>query len=753
MVPAPMRIRIFILAALALTACGGSEGNHNRGGDDDAADSDGSDGDAQDEDPGDTLGDPLPGDGSSTGLQRHINTSCDLAGPVATPVFSGLSAFQLTYMAPVPGVTGYLVLSEQRGRILVFPREDYAAGDEHEVMDLGDRVFNNGEKGLHSFAFAPDFDVSGGYLYVMYSINAPGSANDQDSRIERYTCTRDAILTCDPDSGRTVIEIERPNERANHNGGQIFFDGDGYLYITMGDSGGGGDPDGWAQDLSRLQGKILRIDPSQDDGPLHYTVPADNPFVATSGAAPEIWAYGLRNPWRASFDPSSGRIFLADVGQYEWEEVDIIEPGNNYGWNLREGTHAYSGSCPTCTDPIHEYGHTLGRVSITGGFVYRGSQIPSLAGAYVFADYLTGEIFRLDEDMGTWTANRIMTTGAPITSFGYDDIGELYALHNDGTIHRVAIDDTDSAPPTLTDTGCYSDVTSRTLIDAAVPYDLRVPFWSDGAEKKRYFILPGTTTIDADASAAWSFPVGTILIKEFELQEVAGDPTSVKPIETRFLVQRAQGVWKGFSYIWNAGATEASLRPDTELVADYTLNGAPHQHVFPDRVACNTCHTPNGGFVLGLRTENVDRDRDYGAGLENQIAALELAGFFTTPISSTPASVLAPLDDAAASSGLRARSWLAANCSQCHSGSANGGRFPDMRFATSLEDSELCDFIVPGSSGTSPLISERAGIRGAGQMPPLATLIPDDDAMLVLAAWIDAMDDVPPVLPADLICP
>ncbi|HSI06389.1 MAG TPA: PQQ-dependent sugar dehydrogenase, partial [Myxococcota bacterium] len=472
----PRQTRVAALAFI-VAACGNSVVANNNGGGDVDADADGAGLGDQGSDDGDGAGD---GDSAEpTALTRYVNTSCDLSGPAATPVFAGLSPFQLTYMAAVPGITGYLVVSEQRGRVMVFPRDDYQAGDEHEVLDLTDRVFNNDEKGFHSFAFAPDFGSTGGYLYVMYSIDAPAVANDQDSRVERYTCTRDLVLTCDPDSGRTVIEIQRPDDRGNHNGGQIFFDDDDYLYITMGDSGGGGDPDDWAQDLSRLQGKILRIDPSQDDGPLHYTVPADNPFVGVVGAAPEIWAYGLRNPWRASYDPVSDRIFLADVGQDQWEEVDIIEPGNNYGWNLREGLHQYYGTCPTCTEPIHEYEHTMGCVSITGGFVYRGGQIGSLYGAYVFADYLTGEVFRLDEDMGgTWTANRFMTTGAPITSFGTDDLGELYALHNDGTIHRIQLDETDTAPPTLTDTGCYSDVPGRTPIAAAVPYDLRVPFWS-----------------------------------------------------------------------------------------------------------------------------------------------------------------------------------------------------------------------------------------------------------------------------------
>ncbi|MEZ0313823.1 MAG: PQQ-dependent sugar dehydrogenase [Myxococcota bacterium] len=747
------------VVVLVAAACGG--GVRGSPFDDD----DGGDRDAGDQD-GDT--DQLPGDGdaSPVGLTRFLNTSCSLSASAASTVFDGLASSSLTGLVPVPGVPFRMALAMQSGLIVDFNRETYTGGSEHTALDLVAEVYDNGggEKGLYSIAFAPDFGASGGYLYASYAIDNPGQANDRDTRIERYTCTVAAgVLTCDEDSAYLIIEIPRPDGANNHNGGQIFFGGGGLLFITTGDSASGGDPDNWGQNLTLLGGKLLRIDPTQTSGAGNYSVPADNPFVGQAGARAEIYAYGFRNPWRASYDATSGRIFVADVGQETWEEIDIIQPGGNYGWDLREGAHDYSGGCPSgCIDPIHEYESNGGRLAITGGFVYRGTDIPNLLGAYVFADYGTGEVFRIDEAVGggAWTGTKIMDTGMLISSFGYDEEGEIYVLGFSGGIMRLVVDDgIETAPPTLTATGCYASVEDRQLIAAAVPYDLRVPFWSDGAGKRRYFILPGTSTVTGSVSGAWEFPVGTILVKEFDLQEEAGDPTSIVPIETRFLVQVAQDTWQGYSYIWNAAGTEATLRPDSEFIGDYTLEGAAHEHVFPSRGACNTCHTPNGGYVLGIRTENLNRSRDYGAGQINQIEAFATAGFLAAPLTGVLPQ-LTPLEDSGASLGARARSWLASNCSNCHSGTANGGRFPDMRFATTLDASRLCEIInqaqppiIPGQGATSPIVEDRAGFRGSGQMPPLATRVPDTDAVGVLRQWIDAMDDVPPTLTPEYICP
>lgn len=619
-------------------------------------------------------------------------------------------------MVPVPGGGGLVALAEQHGRILVI---DPAAQTHRVALDIVSRVLDSGEKGLLSLAFAPDFGTSG-LLYVSYAVADDASTSYEDIRVARYTCSRDNGLTCDRDSEEEIIAIDRPSNRDNHNGGQIFFgSNDRDLYISMGDSGGGGDPDDWAQDTTRIQGKLLRITPRTGG----YDIPADNPFAGNAQGR-EIYAYGLRNPWRCSDD--NGRIFCADVGQGEWEEVDIITRGGNYGWNKREGTHPYNGGvCATadnCIDPIHEYEHTRGRLSITGGFVYRGSTQPGLVGAYVFGDYATGEVWRLDESDGTWTATFLVNAGGGITSFGLDAAGEIYALHGDGSIRHIEYR-TDAGdyviPPTLSQTGCFADIPSQRLIAAAMPYDVRLPFWSDGAEKARYMILPNGMRASAQTSGAWSFPVGTILIKQFTYAERA--------IETRFYVQRASGQWRGYSYRWNDDQTDAELLEDGVTVAY-----GDHLHAYPSRAECDVCHTPRGGYVLGLRTEQLH--------IANQVSAMVDAGFVDG--SALGDSATWPTLVASGSAYDVARSYLAANCSHCH----NTARLPDMRLGTSLADSQLCSVITAGASTSSPIITERMSVRGepygtigAGQMPPVSSFIADHEGVAAVSAWIDAM--------------
>ncbi len=579
-------------------------------------------------------------------------------------------------------------------------------------------------------------------------------------RASSNTRTRDNGLTCDPGSAATIIEIERPSDEGNHNGGQLFFGGDGFLYITMGDSGGGGDPQGWAQDVNRLEGKLLRIDPSHGDGTNNYTIPADNPF-ATSGGAPEIFAYGFRNPWRASYDSVSDRIFIGDVGQDVWEEIDILQKGQNFGWNTLEGTHPYppgsDNACDTCIPPIYEYDHEAGRIAIVGGFIYRGVVSPNLYGAYIFADYGTGETWRLDEDTSnhTWASTALIATGSPLTSFGLDDTGEIYALHYDGSIQHIAVSPggDDSIPATVSATGCYSDVTTQTLAAGIVPYDIRVPFWSDGETKHRFILVPGSATIDATLQDEWSFPIGTIFVKEFDADGGI--------IETRFLVHASADTWNGYSYRWNDDRTDATLQPDSEETHSYMLNSQPHDHIFPSRSECNECHTANGGFVLGFRTQQLNTTHDYGGGPENEVEAFGIAGYLTARLSgqSSDWPALAVTDDTTASPRTdRARSYLAANCSQCHRGSDNRGRFPDMRYKTALADTKLCSGvasgpdITPGDAPDSTII-KKAGVRGAGQMPPLATLVVDTDGIQVLSDWINAMTNSPATLTSDYVCP
>jgi glucose/arabinose dehydrogenase len=317
-----------------------------------------------------------------------------------------------------------LYVAEKTGRVVAIRDGRVAA---HPVLDLSNAVSLGGEQGLLGLAFSPD----GRYLYVNYTdVNG-------DTRIVGYAMRGDRAV---PASRRQVLFVDQPYD--NHNGGDLVFGPDGDLYIGLGDGGSGGDPQGNGQSLGTLLGKMLRIDPTPT-GPEPYRVPADNPFVNDAGARPEIWAYGLRNPWRYSFDPATGDLWIADVGQSAWEEIDRVPAGSpggeNFGWNLLEGTHRYAGAAPPgAVPPVYEYPHTGGGCVVIGGDVYRGSAIPALVGAYVFADFCLGTLqaIRIQPD-GAAEHLDLGATLPNVSSFGTDGAGELYATSLDGGVYRL----------------------------------------------------------------------------------------------------------------------------------------------------------------------------------------------------------------------------------------------------------------------------------------------------------------------------
>jgi len=297
-------------------------------------------------------------------------------------------------------------------------------------LDITAQVSSGGERGLLSMAFHPQYSTNG-LFFVDYT------DRNGDTRVERYRVSADPTLA-DAASAKPILSVAQPF--ANHNGGLLLFGPDGRLYIGLGDGGSGGDPQGNGQNRGTLLGSILRIDVNTGDP---YSIPSDNPFRNTAGARPEIWAFGLRNPWRFAFDDQEHLLYIADVGQNQWEEVNVVpasSAGLNFGWNIREGRHCYGNtSCSTAglTDPVFEYGHNP-ECSVTGGFVYRGSAMPDLAGHYFFADYCAGWIrsFRYTggnvveiEDWGL-SAGRVQ-------SFGRDAAGELYVLNAGGEVQRI----------------------------------------------------------------------------------------------------------------------------------------------------------------------------------------------------------------------------------------------------------------------------------------------------------------------------
>ena len=325
-----------------------------------------------------------------------------------------------------------LFITQQTGTVVI---DDELGLRAKPFLDIRSIVLSGGERGLLSIAFHPRYRENG--FFFVYYTNLKG-----DIVIARYEVSAADPDLADASSGTILLTIAHPTF-ANHNGGQLQFGPDGFLYIGVGDGGGGGDPNNHGQDLTQLLGKMLRID--VDHG-LPYTLPPSNPFYARNSARNEIWAYGLRNPWRFSFDRQNGDLWIGDVGQDTWEEVDLQPAtsagGEDYGGRKMEGFHCFnpSSNCgdPSFTMPVLEYAHAQGACSISGGYRYRGTQIPALSGAYLYGDYCTGSIWSAVPTGLTWTSTRLFTTTIRISSFGEDVSGELYVLDvTKGVVYRI----------------------------------------------------------------------------------------------------------------------------------------------------------------------------------------------------------------------------------------------------------------------------------------------------------------------------
>jgi len=335
--------------------------------------------------------------------------------------------------------SGRLFILERAGRIRVVEADGSLRPE--PFVDLSARILSGGERGLLGLAFHPDF-AANGRLFVHYSRAGDGAT------VLAELHANAARTSADPDSQRVLLTQTQPY--ANHNGGQLAFGPDGYLYLGLGDGGSGGDPLGNAQNTDVLLGKILRLDvDAQPAADKVYAIPADNPFapggVRPGQGAPEVWAFGLRNPWQFSFDARAGDLYIGDVGQGSWEEIDRqpsdSSGGENYGWNVMEGRHCYRDGCDQApyVKPIAEYSHDEG-CSVTGGKVYRGTAQPGLVGIYVFGDYCSGRLFTLQVDEGTVSPKVVLESGLGITAFGTGEDGELYLADvSGGGIYRVLV--------------------------------------------------------------------------------------------------------------------------------------------------------------------------------------------------------------------------------------------------------------------------------------------------------------------------
>jgi glucose/arabinose dehydrogenase len=375
--------------------------------------------------------------------------------------------------------SGRLFVVQQAGVISVL--QDGATLSE-PFLDIRDRVGSRGnEQGLLGLAFHPDWPTVNAF-FVNYT-NRSG-----DTVVGRYRVSDDPNRA-DPNSEVRILELDQP--AANHNGGNLVFGPDGYLYIGTGDGGGAGDQFGNGQNRRTLLGKMLRIDVNSGQP---YGIPPDKPFVGTTSTAPEIWAIGLRNPWRYTFDRATGDLYIGDVGQNAWEEIDFQSAssagGENYGWPLMEGAHCYN--APRCNEqglvlPVAEYSHSLG-CSVTGGYVYRGQLFPSLTGIYFYADYCSGRIWKLTRDgQGNWVSTEVLDSNEQISSFGEDEEGEVYLTGlSSGRVLQLVGPDQPGPPPTQTEEGPRPDTPTSppstdtpTATSTVEPSGTPPPAWSE----------------------------------------------------------------------------------------------------------------------------------------------------------------------------------------------------------------------------------------------------------------------------------
>jgi uncharacterized repeat protein (TIGR03806 family) len=745
-------------------------------------------------------------------LARVPNTT--LAMPLEPPAeatgYTSENAFgSLTFSLPiairnVPGQSSHLFLVQRNSTI---ERVNLAQNTRSTFLNLAAhlnttsnpqrRLATNSENGILSLAFHPDYNQNG-YFYVFYSTNITNASNTNPQlyqRVSRFQAigtpgSYDQAATADPAS--EVPLISQRDQAGNHNGGDMHFGNDGFLYISTGDEGGANDEWNNARFIDKdFFSAVLRIDVdllpaslppnphvNQPAGAyiasaVHagtYAIPADNPFISatthhglaidTSKLRTEIWACGFRNPWRMSFDPPTGRLFVADVGQGAREEVDIVTAGKDYGWSYREGNLAFTagpgGSTPPSgfnpTAPIHDYARTLGN-SITGGVVSRGARLAELAGRYIFADYGSGRIWSLAQNAGTWTSQELFQeTGNQIVAFGTDprngDV--LYCTIGSGVVKRIVRTSGGGSPlpALLSQTGAFSNLANLTPHAGIVAYQVNLPFWSDHAEKRRWFSIPDALpTMQWAKDANWQFPAGQVWIKHFDIEAELGNPASKRRLETRFLVKNPTGAY-GVTYRWRADQSDADLVAAAGL--DEVLPSSQTWR-FPSRGECMTCHTNAAGFALSFNTRQLNRDQDYSGALQNQLSAFAQAGYFsnTLPIVASLPRMVA-VDDETQSLEIRARSYLAVNCAPCHQPGGGGGNTWDLRAQIRTESTDIVRgvlnnpngdaanrFIAPGDAAHSMALTRMQGGGGLNRMPPIGNRVTDTVGVELLTAWIE----------------
>ena len=620
-------------------------------------------------------------------------------------------------------------------------------------------------------------------------------------RLSRFEVP-DGSIAADKSTEKVLINIRLYN--STHRGGGMTFGNDGYLYLMIGEQEY---PD-WAQDIvNHLAGGTFRMavdvadagatwtcpagshtprrvyNSADETSGRRYCIPDDNPWLDPGGGNyEEYWTLGHRNPHRLTRDTATGRLWGSEVGDHSREEVNIILKGCNYGWPYREGLTVGIEPMPptilgTLTDPVIDFNRQQAN-AIIGGYVYNGTRFPELVGKYLAGDDITNNIWAVTLDPQTMTATEEqIATFSPVGlgTWGQDNQGEVYLGSVYGTkpvytLERLS-NPVPDPPALLSQLGIFTDLASLTPASYFVPYNVN-PFWSDGAVKSRWIALPNDGVRDTPAEQIgysatnnWTFPAGTVLMKHFELPLDENNPNVTTRLETRFMVYGNDGRWYGLTYQWLPDQSDAVLLTSS-ATTDYTIKlkgGGTRQQTwyFPSRDDCMRCHNDTAGGALGPRTHQLNRSFQYpSTGItDNQLRTWNHLGMLSPPLDESTIPTLLQsreVGDVTASLQDRARGWLDSNCSQCHRPGNQMPAFFDARLTTPLQSQLMVNgtvvdtlnlpnahVLTPGDPSNSVLY-QRAAALGEIAMPPLAKNLVQDEAVTVLANWIQR---VPPNFP------
>ncbi|HEY2148259.1 MAG TPA: PQQ-dependent sugar dehydrogenase, partial [Pirellulales bacterium] len=664
----------------------------------------------------------------------HVTGTPEPPPPYITPrVFPKLHFNHSLEMVVAPGSDRWFVV-EQGGKIFSFPnRQDCEQAD--LLLDIPKEIRTLPDNGVvgdtYGLAFHPKF-VENRYCYVCYVVmGKPGDKPLPDgTRLSRFRVSQTDPPRCDPASEQILLTWLG----GGHNGGSLKFGPDGYLYISTGDGASPSPPDplDTGQDISDLLSSILRIDVDHPSGDRLYSIPPDNPFVGQPGARGEVWAYGLRNPWRMSFDRQTGELWVGDVGWELWEMIYRIKKGGNYGWSIMEGpqsVHPDGKRGPTPIIPPNlQFPHTEA-ASIIGGYVYRGRRLPELVGTYICGDWETRRVWGTRFDGDRVVSHRELANQGPrIVAFGEGHDGELYIVDYDqGTIHELAPNPAAKQahakfPTKLSETGLFADVAKHELAAGVVPFSITAEPWADFATATRFVALPGSSSAELHREPIevpgsmfhqqFVFPKDGVLMKTLSMEMTAGKSTSRRRLETQLLHYDGRN-WRGYSYRWSEDEKDAALvgaaGEDRPLeVEDAKAPGGKRVQTwhYPGRNECFICHNPWTENRLSFNLPQLSAAGELSR-LE-KTAVVKRVDDSAAKGGDPPVAPLVNPYDASADLDRRARSYLQVNCAHCHQFGAGGTAEIELRSKIPLAETKL---LAPPKQGAF-------GIRDARIVAP-----------------------------------